>query len=109
MAAQSFQYTKISELQSTTTATDDSLLVINVSGNTKMITYAVLKNLITSAISQSLAHLRQALVDLTLGWARLKMILQICRVLLLTLSMQALTSLVLMKLNSLMKGVKSYG
>ena len=57
MAAQAFQYTKISELQSTTTATDDSLLVINVGGNTKKITYAVLKNLITSAISQSLAQL----------------------------------------------------
>lgn len=57
MAAQSFQYTKISELQSTTTATDDSLLVINVGGNTKKITYAVLKNLITSAIAQSLAQL----------------------------------------------------
>lgn len=57
MAAQSFQYTKISELNSTTTATDDSLLVINVGGNTKKITYAVLKNLITSTISQSLAAL----------------------------------------------------
>lgn len=57
MAAQSFQYTKISELQSTTTVTDDSLMVINVGGNTKKITYAVLKGLITSAIAQSLAQL----------------------------------------------------
>ena len=57
MAAQSFQYTKISELTSTTTATDDSLLVINVGGNTKKITYGVLKGLITSTIAQSLAAL----------------------------------------------------
>ena len=57
MAAQSFQYTKISELTSTTTATDDSLLVINVGGDTKKITYGILKNLITSAISSSLTAL----------------------------------------------------
>lgn len=57
MAAQSFQYTKISELPASTTATDDSLVVINVGGNTSKMTFAILKNLITSTISASLTAL----------------------------------------------------
>ncbi len=64
MAAQNFQYTKISELPSTNTATDDSVMVINVGNETKKISYGILKGLITSAVSQAVAQLTNRVSNL---------------------------------------------
>lgn len=57
MAAQNFQYTKISELGSSTTLTDDSVIVINVGNVTKKMTIASLKSNILSSIIADITSL----------------------------------------------------
>lgn len=57
MAAQSFQYTKISELPATNTITDDSVVVVNVGNATKKMTYANLKSAILADITATVSGL----------------------------------------------------
>lgn len=64
MASQSFQYTKISDLASSTTLTDDSVIVINVGNVTKKMTIASLKSNILSAINTAISGLTTRVGDL---------------------------------------------
>lgn len=64
MASQNFQYTKISELGSSTTLTDDSVIVINVGNVTKKMTIASLKTNILSAINTAISGLTTRVGDL---------------------------------------------
>lgn len=57
MASQNLQFTKISELPPTNTISDTDILVINVSGVTKSITFENLKTFILGNISEQISGL----------------------------------------------------
>lgn len=67
MASQSLQYTKISELDATTTVNNDSVLIINVGNATKKITYAKLQELMLATISQAVSDLTTTVGQLSLS------------------------------------------
>ena len=71
MASQSLQYTKISELDATTTVNNDSVLVINVGNATKKITYAKLQELMLATISQTVSELNTTVGQLSLNVSNL--------------------------------------
>jgi hypothetical protein len=58
------QYTKISDLSTSTTLTDDSVIVINVGNVTKKMTIAALKSNILNAISQQITQLTNSVSNL---------------------------------------------
>lgn len=55
--AQNFQYTKISELPTTTSIDENSQIIVNVGNQTKIISFADLQNAILSEVNLALSSL----------------------------------------------------